>query len=354
MARMTGPGAGPVPFPRARDTSGSARRRTAQGAAVRAPRRGSTRSAPGWPIPRSSRPPRPAPRARLAAARKAETAATELLTLRRRRADRDSATVGGAPAAPRGGARAGGRDSCRRSQVSAAAERVERLEQQVAEGNAAAPKLEEVRRRSRAAARASRRGRRARPRRSESWRLQQGARSRSRKRSRASSASVDERIARHARCSAAAGDRRARGSKSLRASLDGGHGGGRGDRATAWVRDAQDAQTKRQGLLDQYQELKDQRQRIVDAGPDGDLSHLRPPARRRIRRGARAARCARSSRWWPTATSTSSASSSSRPSPRSSTSSIDGALALEKELSEATAELGRLNAQAQETQSAAG
>jgi exonuclease SbcC len=39
---------------------------------------------------------------------------------------------------------------------------------------------------------------------------------------------------------------------------------------TAWVRDAQDAKTKRQGLLDQYQELKDQRQRIVQAGPEGD------------------------------------------------------------------------------------
>jgi DNA repair protein SbcC/Rad50 len=39
---------------------------------------------------------------------------------------------------------------------------------------------------------------------------------------------------------------------------------------TAWVRDAQDASTKRQGLLDQYQELKEQRQRIVRAGPEGD------------------------------------------------------------------------------------
>ncbi len=47
---------------------------------------------------------------------------------------------------------------------------------------------------------------------------------------------------------------------------------------TAWVRDAQDAQTKRRGLLAQYQELKDQRQLIVTAGPDGDLSNLRPPA----------------------------------------------------------------------------
>ncbi|MBA2459806.1 MAG: SMC family ATPase [Gemmatimonadales bacterium] len=39
---------------------------------------------------------------------------------------------------------------------------------------------------------------------------------------------------------------------------------------TAWVRDAQDARTKRQGLLDQYQELKDQRQRLVQAGPEGN------------------------------------------------------------------------------------
>ncbi|MDQ3136280.1 MAG: hypothetical protein M3Q93_01670, partial [Gemmatimonadota bacterium] len=39
---------------------------------------------------------------------------------------------------------------------------------------------------------------------------------------------------------------------------------------TAWVRDAQDARTKRQGLLDQYQELKEQRERIVHAGPEGD------------------------------------------------------------------------------------
>jgi len=39
---------------------------------------------------------------------------------------------------------------------------------------------------------------------------------------------------------------------------------------TAWVRDAQDAKTKRQALLDQYQELKEQRQRLVKAGPLGD------------------------------------------------------------------------------------
>ncbi|HYF38100.1 MAG TPA: SMC family ATPase, partial [Gemmatimonadales bacterium] len=41
------------------------------------------------------------------------------------------------------------------------------------------------------------------------------------------------------------------------------------EQRTVWVRDAQDAQTKRQGLLDQYQELKEQRQRIVKAGANG-------------------------------------------------------------------------------------
>jgi DNA repair protein SbcC/Rad50 len=41
------------------------------------------------------------------------------------------------------------------------------------------------------------------------------------------------------------------------------------EQRTAWVRDTQDAKTKRQALLDQFQELKDQRQRIVSAGADG-------------------------------------------------------------------------------------
>ncbi len=41
------------------------------------------------------------------------------------------------------------------------------------------------------------------------------------------------------------------------------------EQRTVWVRDAQDAKTKRQGLLDHYQELKEQRQRIVQAGADG-------------------------------------------------------------------------------------
>jgi exonuclease SbcC len=41
------------------------------------------------------------------------------------------------------------------------------------------------------------------------------------------------------------------------------------EQRTVWVRDAQDAKTKRQGLLDQYQDLREQRQRIVTAGADG-------------------------------------------------------------------------------------
>ena len=42
------------------------------------------------------------------------------------------------------------------------------------------------------------------------------------------------------------------------------------ERRTAWVRDAQDAGTKRDGLREQYRELKAQRDRIVAAGPEGD------------------------------------------------------------------------------------
>ncbi|HET8649583.1 MAG TPA: SMC family ATPase [Gemmatimonadales bacterium] len=41
------------------------------------------------------------------------------------------------------------------------------------------------------------------------------------------------------------------------------------ERRTAWVRDTQDATTKRQGLLEQYHDLKTQRQVITEAGPDG-------------------------------------------------------------------------------------
>ncbi|HEY6947423.1 MAG TPA: SMC family ATPase, partial [Gemmatimonadales bacterium] len=39
---------------------------------------------------------------------------------------------------------------------------------------------------------------------------------------------------------------------------------------TAWVRDAQDASTKREALAVQFKDLREQRDRIVHAGPDGD------------------------------------------------------------------------------------
>jgi len=38
---------------------------------------------------------------------------------------------------------------------------------------------------------------------------------------------------------------------------------------TAWIRDKQDAETKRQSLRDQYRALQEQRQLVVEAGPDG-------------------------------------------------------------------------------------
>ncbi len=41
------------------------------------------------------------------------------------------------------------------------------------------------------------------------------------------------------------------------------------ERRTAWVRDLQDARSKRENLLDQYKELKEQHQRIQDAGAEG-------------------------------------------------------------------------------------
>jgi len=41
------------------------------------------------------------------------------------------------------------------------------------------------------------------------------------------------------------------------------------EQRTTWVRDAQDASTKRQHLLDQFNDLKKQRDRLVELGPDG-------------------------------------------------------------------------------------
>jgi len=149
--------------------------------------------------------------------------------------------------------------------MAAAAERVERLQRQAAEVAAAGAKLEEVKRRlsplpamrqelavleREAEAHAARKGVLAQL---EDVRRHLG--------------SVEERVGRipdRPRLEAA----RER-VNDLRATLTGLSLDGEAMR-TAWVRDAQDARTKRQGLLDQYQELKEQRLRIVKAGREGD------------------------------------------------------------------------------------
>ncbi len=149
-------------------------------------------------------------------------------------------------------------------QVSSGTERVERLEQQVAEGRAAAEKLEQVWRLlaplSSMREEADALGRQA-----EAWRLRQGLIAQQDE-VRAHLRSVEERMA-HLPDPTAVHSARER-VNDLRASLTAVAVDGEAAR-TAWVRDAQDAQTKRQGLLEQYQELKDQRQLIVAAGPDG-------------------------------------------------------------------------------------
>jgi len=149
--------------------------------------------------------------------------------------------------------------------MAAAAERVERLQRQAAEVAAAGAKLEEVKRRLgplpamrhelavlelEAEAHAARKGVLAQL---EDVRRHLG--------------SVEERVGRipdRPRLEAA----RER-VNDLRATLTGLSLDGEAMR-TAWVRDAQDARTKRQGLLDQYQELREQRLRIVKAGREGD------------------------------------------------------------------------------------
>jgi exonuclease SbcC len=150
------------------------------------------------------------------------------------------------------------------AQVAAATERVERLEREIEEGKEAARLLKEV---ARVVAplpslrdEADALGRQA-----DSWRVRQGL-SRQQQEVQATLASVDQRIS--GLTSPATLESVTERVERLRASLA--EAVVESDAArTAWVRDAQDAQTKRQSLLVQYQELKDQRQLIVDAGPDG-------------------------------------------------------------------------------------
>jgi exonuclease SbcC len=150
-------------------------------------------------------------------------------------------------------------------QAAAAAERLERLEQQLAEASASGGRLEEV-------------GRRLAPLpalRAEFAELERQAGALAQRKGllaqlddvRRHLASVEERAARLP-TEAGLGSARER-VVEVRASLTAMALDVEAAR-TAWVRDSQDARTKRQGLIDQYQELKEQRQRLVKAGPEGD------------------------------------------------------------------------------------
>jgi exonuclease SbcC len=149
-------------------------------------------------------------------------------------------------------------------QVQAAAERAERLSRDVAEALGARQKLEELRRRLEPLPAL----------RKEAKLLEQQAEAFAKRKShqaqleevRSHLATVEERMARMPRVELLPGaQERVNG---VRASLTAATLEAEEQR-TAWVRDAQDAKTKRQGLLDQFQELKEQRQRIVNAGAEG-------------------------------------------------------------------------------------
>jgi exonuclease SbcC len=119
------------------------------------------------------------------------------------------------------------------------------------------------------------------------------------------------------------------------------------DQRSAWVRDAQDARTKRQGLLDQFQELKDQRQRIVAAGAEGVCPTCARPL------GAEFAKVLELlDRQIEEVRSNGNYYKKRidqlQQEPATLTEVDQRRLTLEAELSHATAELGRLNAQAQE------
>ena len=282
-------------------------------------------------------------KARLAAARKAETSAAELLTLadfalsevrprwERLQQLREMALVQEAEI------------RVATHQVSAATDRAARLEQQVNEGTAAARELEEIGTQLEPLP-ALRAEAQALDQQSESWRLQQGLVAQQ-KEVRAQLASVDERMSRMPDPAALEAARE--GVNEMRASLTAATLDGETVR-TAWVRDAQDAQTKRQGLLDQYQELKDQRQSIVSAGPDGVCPTCARPL------GAEYAAVlelldAQLEAVVANGNFYKQRIEQLQVEPREVEELDRRRLALEKELSEATGEAGRLNAQAQET-----
>lgn len=120
------------------------------------------------------------------------------------------------------------------------------------------------------------------------------------------------------------------------------------EQRTVWVRDAQDAKTKRQGLLDHYQELREQRQRIVKAGADGVCPTCTRPL------GAEYAKVLELLDRQIEEVRSNGNYYKQRidqlnQEPTALTEIDHQRIALERTLSEATAELGRLKAQAQES-----
>jgi exonuclease SbcC len=118
---------------------------------------------------------------------------------------------------------------------------------------------------------------------------------------------------------------------------------------TTWVRDAQDAQTKRQALVVQYQELKEQRDLIVAAGPDGICpTCARPlgaeyPAMLQLLDGQMEQVVGNGNFYKQRIEQL-------QQEPKELAALEQRRVKMERELSEATSELGRLNAQAQETE----
>lgn len=148
--------------------------------------------------------------------------------------------------------------------AAANAERTERLEREAAETAAARQKLDEIRRRLAPLA-ALREEAKKLERQAEDYAARKGYQAQLNE-VRSHLASVDQRVSRLP-------DRQLLDSalelvNEVRASLTAATLESEEQR-TVWVRDAQDAKTKRQGLLDQYQELKEQRQRLVKAGAAG-------------------------------------------------------------------------------------
>jgi exonuclease SbcC len=150
-------------------------------------------------------------------------------------------------------------------ELSASAQRIARLEQQVAEAQGAGVRLGEVNRRLEALPDL----------RAQGGALERLAEAHVRRRGltaqlsdvRTHLGSVEERIARLP--SEGSVEQARLRTNDLRASLTAVTLEAESAR-TAWVRDAQDARTKRQGLADQYQELREQRQRLLKAGPQGN------------------------------------------------------------------------------------